>query len=255
MESLFRQETVITFILVLSRVSGFMAAAPILGAKTMPRKLKVLLAFFLSVLVFIAMPKAGGAPHSLPALALMIAGQVFIGFLMGSVVSFVFAAIQAGGALMDLQVGYSMSSLVDPQSGVMATVLARWHYMLATMIFLGLDGHHWLVLGLVNSFKIQPLTDATISSGFSYFAIRTFSNILKIAFNSAIPVLIAVILVDVTAGFIARTAPKLNILIISFPFKIFLGLTVMAAAFGGTVYMIAKWLGDLQYPLLRAFYL
>jgi len=254
-QNLFLQEIGLSFILVLSRVSGFITASPILGAKSIPKRTKIMLALLLSLVVFISLPKAAVIPRGLVELGLLILGQLVIGFLLGATVSFAFAGLQAGGALIDLQVGYSMSSLVDPQSGVMSTVVSRWHYMLATMVFLGLDGHHWLVLGIINSFKALPPAGFGISHGLANFMIKSFSDILKIELNSAIPVLIAVILVDVTAGFIARTAPKLHILIISFPFKIFLGIFMMIASFSALVFMFSKWLGDLQIPLLRAFYL
>lgn len=244
-----------SFILVLARVAGFVESAPVLGARTTPRPVKILMALLLSLMIYLSMGGGSFVPKTLAHFAFYVLGQALVGLLMGTVVSFLFAAIQGGGSLADLQIGFSMSSLVDPQTGVMSTVVSRWLYMAATILFIGLDGHHWLILGLINSFKVLPADSLAMKAGISQLMIRSFSDNLKIAFITAAPVLVAVILVDVAAGFIARTAPKLNILIISFPFKIGLGLVVLMLSFGTLVYMMARWFNQWQVPIMRAFYI
>ncbi len=255
MSQLFRPATIVSFILVFSRISGFFVASPIIGARTLPAMFKALIVLVLTLLLFPPLDKISAIPATMGDFIILVAGQAVIGLLLGMAVSIVFEAIQSGGSLIDLQIGFSMSSLVDPHSGVMSTVNARWFYMIATMIFLGLDGHHWLVLGLINSFRALPLDSFRVGPGYVTLMIRSFSDIIRVAFVTAAPVLIGVILVDVTAGFIARTAPKLNILLISFPFKIFLGLFILMATFGNIMMGFSRYFSQLQQQIIRAFYI
>jgi len=225
----------------------------VFGLRSVSGKLKVLFSLGLALIVFPSLPGITKVPESIFQLMFAVLGQAAFGFLAGMAISFALAALKAAGSIIDIQIGFGISSIIDPASGVQATVVSRWYAFLAIMIFLGLDGHHWLVLGLINSFKLSPLDSMLFTTGFVDYLIRTFSNILLIAFNVAAPIMIAVILVDVTAGFIGRTAPRLNILIISFPFKIAIGFFVMMVAFPTMILVFSRWLGKLQLPLLRLF--
>ncbi|MCD4783766.1 MAG: flagellar biosynthetic protein FliR [Candidatus Eremiobacteraeota bacterium] len=255
MNTIFEQESAITFILVLARVSGVVACTPPFTVKAFPTKIKVLLAVAVTLLVFPVLPAQAGVPPTMLHLVFSVVQQLFIGFLMGLAVSIFFAAIQSTGALIDLQIGFGMSAIVDPSSGHRTTVIARWFSFMAVIIFFAVGGHHWLILGLVNSFKLSPLENFAPGIGFVDFIIKNFSNILRMAFNSAIPILIAVILVDVTAGFIAKTAPQLNILFISFPFKIALGFLVMMVSIPSLLIVFEKWFTQLREPLLKLFHI
>jgi flagellar biosynthesis protein FliR len=248
-------EIAVRFILTLARVSGFIGFSPLLGSKVIPITIKAILSLFLAFMVFIVLPANTPIPHSIPELVLAVLAQITIGFLMGTAAAIIFYAIQSAGEIIDLQIGLSMASVVDPQSGAMVAIISRFYYFLAIMLFFSINGHHWLVLGVINSFKIIPLTGFTVGPDFIMYFTGSFSNILKMAFNASMPVIIAVLLVDVAAGFIARTAPRLNILILSMPFKIYLGFIMIIASLSGTIYIFQKWLEDIQVPLMRAFYL
>jgi flagellar biosynthesis protein FliR len=66
---------------------------------------------------------------------------------------------------MDMQIGFGMSALVDPATGHQATIVSRWFSMITVMLFLGINGHHWLFLGLINSFKVATLEQSLIMQG------------------------------------------------------------------------------------------
>jgi len=255
MNSIFKQESAVTFILVLARVSGIVACTPPFTMRAFPAKIKIIFALAITFLIFPVLPAIASVPPGILHLLFDVVSQLTLGFVMGLAVSIFFMAIQSTGALIDLQIGFGISTIVDPSSGHQASVIARWFSLLAVIIFFAVGGHHWLILGLVNSFKLAPLENFAPGIGFVDFIMKNFSNILRMAFNSAIPILIAVILVDVTAGFIAKTAPKLNILFISFPFKIALGFLVMMVSIPTILFVFEKWFNQLREPLLKFFYI
>jgi flagellar biosynthesis protein FliR len=255
MINILTQEAAITFILVLSRISGVMISSPILSSRSVPSKLKILLAFIISLMIFPAISMVETIPASMPRLLVAVFNQVAFGLLVGLVISMVFAAIQAAGGFMDMQIGFGMSSLIDPATGVQATIVSRWFSMITLILFLGINGHHWLFLGLINSFKAASLEQSLITPGLINYTIKAFTDIYVIGFNIAAPVLMSILLVDITAGFIGKTAPKLNIMFIAFPFKVAMGYFMIFLSLSSLLFIFANILGDLRGPLLKMFYL
>ncbi|MFP4497629.1 MAG: flagellar biosynthetic protein FliR [Vulcanimicrobiota bacterium] len=255
MNAIFSQETAITFVLVLSRIGGVIIASPIFSSRSIPRKIKVILALVIALMVFPALPTVKNFPLQTAYMIYEIFSQLALGLLVGFAVTLLFAGLQAAGSIIDFVMGFSMSTVVDPSFNMNASVVSRMYYFLALILFLIMGGHHWIILGLINSFKIIPIQATPITPGLIDYIIRAFSDILLIAFNCAAPILIAIILVDVTAGFIARTAPKLNILFITFPFKIALGMFLLTALLPTTLFVFGRWLSDLKSPLIRFFYI
>lgn len=254
MQSFFNQETAIIFFLVLARVAGVIVASPVLSSNSVPSRFKVMIALVITLMLFPTLHPEVEIPSTIAAFLTAIAGQIAIGLLVGIAISIMFAALQTVGAFIDLEIGFGMSMMMDPSSGIQTTIIAKWYYFLAIMLFLGLNGHQWLMLGLVNSFKIIPLTTFTLSNGLTEYLVRSFSDIFRIAFNAAAPVFIAILMVDVTAGFIAKTAPKIDILFLTIPFKIALGMFVMMISFPILIYMFTTWLSSLRDPILKLFY-
>jgi flagellar biosynthetic protein FliR len=185
----------------------------------------------------------------------MGAGQILFGFFLGTCASFVFAAIQVAGSLMDTQIGYAMATLLDPTSRSPLTLISYWFNMLALVMFIGINGHHWLLLGIINSFKATPLDSFMLTAGFIEYMTRLFSNILPVAFHIAMPIIISLLMLDIVMGFITKIAPALNIMIVGYPFKIGMGLFILMAYYPYVLQIFLRYFDQLQKPLLRMFYM
>lgn len=245
----------ISFILVLFRISGIFVASPILMSRYIPAKFKLGFSLVVAIILFPSIPQLTEMPKTLAALAVYAAGQLLFGFFVGACVSMLFFSLQMAGTLMDLQIGFGMASMVDPQTREQTTVIARGLNFVAIIVFLVLNGHHWLFLGLINSFKAVPLDRFILSAGFIEFFIRSFSNILIIAYHIALPLIISILLVDVMMGFITKIAPQMNILIIAFPFKIAMGLFVVTIYMPQVMGTFIKYFDEWQTPIIKMFYL
>jgi flagellar biosynthetic protein FliR len=62
------------------------------------------------------------------------------------------------------QMGFSYGATVDPQSGVRSTMLATLYGSLATLAFLGINGHHMLLRALTASYQGVPIGAGQIRS-------------------------------------------------------------------------------------------
>lgn len=79
------------------------------------------------------------------------------GLTLGFLVSLCFTAFRIAGSYMDLQVGFSMMSMFDPNSSSNTTLLERLMYWFCMVVFLAVDGHHMLIRSLIDSFATIKL--------------------------------------------------------------------------------------------------
>ncbi|MBW5444560.1 flagellar type III secretion system protein FliR [Cohnella sp. CFH 77786] len=224
------------FLLVLCRISAFFAVAPVFSTRNVPKTLKIGLAFFVSVIVFLTV----GFDTKVTADAtylLAVFREVLAGLLIGYVSYLFFAAVQTSGAIMDLQIGFGISNIVDPLTGVSAPMLGNLKYMLTILVFLTMNGHHYLLAAIMDSYQWLPLDNALYSKiadgGLSDFLVRTFADTFMVALQISAPIVVAMLLTDVGLGLLARTAPQYNVFVIGIPVKILVGLALLIVLLPG----------------------
>ncbi|MCE1249051.1 MAG: flagellar biosynthetic protein FliR [Firmicutes bacterium] len=251
----FTEYQAVTFLLILARVSGIFIASPIFESKTVPMRYKIGFSIIVALILFPVVAPVEQLPKTLPHLAFLCAGQALFGFFLGTCTAFVFAAIQVAGALMDTQIGFAMATLLDPSNRSPLTLLSYWFNWVALILFFAINGHHWLLLGIINSFKVIPVDQFVLTANFIEYMIRLFSNILPVAFHISIPMLISLLLLDIVMGFITKIAPALNIMIVGYPFKIGMGLIFLVSYFPFLIQIFIRYFDHLQKPLLQMFYM
>ncbi|MBM7854223.1 flagellar biosynthetic protein FliR [Desulfohalotomaculum tongense] len=217
------------FMLVFTRCSAFLVASPLFAIPGIPPVVKSGFAFILAVIIYPLAARPGlTAADSLWGYGLMVLSEAAVGLAMGIVCTMVFNALRMAGQMIDLQIGYAMSQMMDPVSGSMNTLLGRFLYFLSLAALLCMDGHHGLIWGLAKSYQVLPLNSAEMSGDVAVFVIRVFADTITMALKVAIPVISVLLMTDIALGVMGRTAPQMNIFMLGFPFKIMLGLVSLA---------------------------
>jgi len=152
----------------------------------------------------------------------------------------VFAAISVAGAFLDTAVGFSFGSLVDPITGNQSHVLSQLYAMVGVLVFIAIDGDHWMIEGLARTYDLVPIDKFPSLSNLVGGADHAFVGIFTSAVELAAPVLLAVLLTDCAMGLVARVMPQLNVFAVGFPAKIAVGLLVM----GVSLPFIGGWIAD-----------
>lgn len=218
------------FVLIFCRISSFFVVAPIFSSRTLPATFKIGLSGIVSFLVLLIIGYNQSVPSDLNYILFMLR-EVLIGLLMGYVAFLIFAVIQMAGSFIDIQVGFGIANVIDPMTGASAPVLGNLKYIVATLVFLSINGHHYLLDAIIRSFNWIPLSNKLFQKIYggdlSEFLIRTFSQSFLLAFQMAAPIIVALFVTDLALGFLARTAPQFNIFVIGIPVKIIVGLLVL----------------------------
>ncbi|QAY68331.1 flagellar biosynthetic protein FliR [Paenibacillus protaetiae] len=218
------------FLLIFCRITAFFVVAPIFAFRNLPNTFKIGLGFFISLLVFLTYGFSQTVITD-ATYVLMIIREILIGLAMGFVVYLFFAVVQAAGGFMDMQIGFAMANVIDPVTGSSAPLLGNFKYMLAMMLFLMMDGHHYLLNALMGSYSWLPLDNevyAHFADGrISDLLLRLVGNTFLLSLQVAAPIIVAMFLTDVGMAFLAKTAPQFNIFVIGIPLKLLIGLALL----------------------------
>ncbi len=221
------------FLLLLCRVGGVLATAPLVGSKRIPMRLKAALAVAVSLVLA---PIAGRAPECESAVAMGLAagGEVMLGAAMGFGARLIFAAIQMAGEMADMQSAFGFAGVVSPQTGERMAVIGQLQMSVAWLIFLAGDGHHGVLRGLGASLTAVPLgaVEARLAGpGLCGLSLtQAVGALIATSVRIAAPIVGAVLLADLALGLLTRAAPQMNLLAIGFPIKLMVGLVATLLA-------------------------
>ncbi|MCH7629834.1 flagellar biosynthetic protein FliR [Novosphingobium percolationis] len=217
-------------VFVMTRIAAALFAAPLFGATTVPPQVRVMASGAVAVLVCNWTSVA--APPNLLSLVgmLAVAQEALIGLAMGFVLQLSFAAPIIAAELIGGGMGLSIATTADPVSGAHSPALGQYFSVVLTVLFLGLGAHlNWFSL-LVESYRAFPPGSAWFSGGrmalVAGFATQMFSTALLIA----LPVTLLLLLVQVMAGIISRSAPSLNLFSLGLPASVLAGLLALIAS-------------------------
>ncbi|MBW7473284.1 flagellar type III secretion system protein FliR [Paenibacillus oenotherae] len=226
------------FLLIFCRITSFFVVAPIFSSRNLPTTFKIGLGFMISLIVFLTYGlKQTIVPDA--EFILAIIREVMAGVLLGFVAYLFFTVVQTAGAFIDLQMGFGMANVIDPMTGASAPLMGNFKFMIASLIFLSINGHHFLLSALMRSYEWIPLSNELFGriyeGSISDFIVKTFAETFLLAFQMAAPLVVAMFLTDVGLGFLARTAPQYNVFVIGIPIKIIVGLLMLAIMMPGLI--------------------
>lgn len=209
------------------RISAMFAAAPLFSARSVPIRIRVLLAFFVAWLLVPVIPKPPTV-DLISAEALVISVyQVLIGVAMGFILQMVFAAFVIAGQSIATAMGLGFASMVDPQNGVQVPVISQAFLIMATLIFLALNGHLLFIEMLAKSFHNMPIGEFSPSPDALWQLVIWGSDMFAGGMLVALPAVAALLLVNLAFGVTSRAAPQLNIFAVGFPIMIMIGIAFL----------------------------
>ncbi|MFK8333088.1 flagellar biosynthetic protein FliR [Pseudomonas sp. BJa5] len=216
---------VASFILPLFRVAAVLMTMPVFGTTLVSARIRLYFAVAITVVIVPALPPLPEV-HALDLSALLlIAEQVIIGALMGLSLQLLFQVFVVAGQIVAIQMGMGFASMVDPANGVNVAVVSQFLTMLVTLLFLAMNGHLVVFEVLTESFTTLPIGGGLLVNHFWALAGR-LGWVFGAALLLVLPVIAALLVVNIAFGVMTRAAPQLNIFSIGFPLTLVLGLLI-----------------------------
>lgn len=157
-------------------------------------------------------------------LAFYAVSEIMTGLILGYITNLVFQAVKLAGAWMDIHAGFSMVTVLDPNSHTTSTLLGNFSYFIALVFFFIIDGHHIVIRMLVESINIVPIGKTIVYQETLMGIMQTIFSYFTLGVKIAIPLVLILVITDVCLGLISRTVPTIPIMIFGMPIKNVLGL-------------------------------
>ncbi len=238
------------WLLIFARTSAFVAIAPFFSIQGVPALVKIGFSFTFSVILLPLVPFTPQNEITLLAWWLLVVKEVAVGVTLGFITNMIFAAIRIAGELIDIQMGFAMATVLDPQTQTRTTLMGQLKYLVAILIFLAIDGHHILIGALAHSYTLVPLTSAVFNPAIALYILKTFVGMFALAFKIAAPIVAVLIIADIALGLVARTVPQINVFILGFPLKAGLGMFTLALVLPLFVTVVGYLLSQMERDLI-----
>jgi flagellar biosynthetic protein FliR len=168
--------------------------------------------------------------------ARIVLSEAVLGLAIGLCLQFVFEGAQLAGQIVGFQFAFSLVNIIDPTTNVDTPVLSTFHQLAATLLFLEMNVHHWILRGIAKSFVYVPVGSVMISTEAMKDLFRDVSGVWLAGLQIALPILLATMFLDVAIGFISKASPQMPALFLSVPLKSLVGFAVLATT-------VAMWPG------------
>jgi flagellar biosynthetic protein FliR len=217
---------ILVFAIALIRPSLLVVGTPIFGGTFTPPYVRIGLIVVLGAF----MAPVIGMPRTIePGLFLVVVTrEVLIGFALALSVRLLISGAELGGYLTGFQMGLSYAALVDPQSGVRNNILAALYGSIAMIVLLLTNGHHELLRALAASYEALPIGGGAVSTGLGELVARMFGLMFTLGVRLAAPLIVTLLMVEVSLGVMARVAPTLNLMVTAAPVRLLIGWMALA---------------------------
>lgn len=201
------------------------AFAPPFGGTFLPARAKVAV----TVVIAIALVPSVTIPPPTGdiGLTLVIVREAAIGLALAFMVRALIAGTELAGHLASQQIGFSYAGVIDPSTGAQNNAVTWLYGMLATLTFLGLNGHHEVLRALSASYRGLPIGAGSIDAALLTAIREALGLVFVVGVRLAAPIVLVLLVVELAVGLVSRTAPALNFMMIGFPLRLIVGLIVL----------------------------
>lgn len=216
------------FILILIRCGGLFVFAPFFSSEIWPPQVRVMGSFALAWSVYMVVPHSTNPfLGELGMFPYMIIMELMITFILGFAAKLLLNGILLAGSLMGNNIGFSMTSTIDPFSDAENNVLAQIYYMFGVLLFVIAGGPHMLIRTLAFTFEVIPLGGFNFSDLSYQYVLELSNRMWIIGIELSAPILIIMTFVTIGLGLLAKALPQMNIFAVGFLIKIFIGMIVL----------------------------
>ena len=237
---------VLVYLLVFARTGAMVMLLPPIGDANVPARVRLVLALAIAIAlaptVSSAYPQA--APKALTALVVMIAQEITVGILVGTLARIIMSSITVAGTIIASQTGLSYAESLDPtQNGQQSAVIGNFISMLAVVMVFGANLHHLAIGAVAGSYHMIPPGTSLPTGDMAELAIRIVSSSFMLGFQLAAPFMVFGFAVNAGFGVLARMMPQLQVFFVATPLNIMVGFVVMTLLIGTMMTLFLNFYG------------
>ncbi|MGE5085966.1 MAG: flagellar biosynthetic protein FliR [Bacillota bacterium] len=219
---------ILLFALILLRMLAFIVSSAFFGSHTVNTPVKILLSLVLSTLLYpvVKIGKVDYLVISNEIIGLAVR-ELIVGLVIGFLTRLFFFVVSMVGDLIAMSVGLGAGQMFNPMLGSTGNAMESFYSTLGTLVFLAINGHHVLIRAIAESYTLVPVSSLSLNVG-PFAEIALFGQTAFIlTIKMCAPVLVTILLVNLSMGILGRAVPQINVLVTSMPVTIMIGMTVV----------------------------
>ena len=223
----FTVENLEVYLAIAMRIAGFVALAPIYGLSHIPQRVKLLLSMAIAIIVYCVIPYEPLEYSGVIGYAGLIISEAIAGMILGLFANMAMYILSFAGQIADMEIGFSMVMEMDPSNRMQVTVTSNILTYAVTLMLLVTNLHLYIIRAVVDSFLLVPVGGARLSPLLYQGYLQFLLDYMILAFRIILPVFAALLIVNAVLAVLAKAAPQLNMFVVGFQLKIFVGLGVL----------------------------
>ena len=210
------------------RIGAVVTAMPMLGSAALPARVKVMASLALAMALAPLLPPVPVWAGFNADTVLSILLELAIGVAIGLCIRLIFEAGALAGELVALGTGLSFAQMTDPLRGGTSGVVGQWFYLLFGLLFFTSNGHLALIALLLDSYRALPIGTALPDPAAFLAVLPTLMlQVFRGGLSLALPLVVAMLAINLVFGALARAAPALNPIQLGLPVALLLGLLLL----------------------------
>lgn len=216
------------FLLIFVRVASFVYIAPFFSMSNTPSRVRVGLAFFISVLLYQTGPEQEAAYDTLTGYTIIVMREAVTGFLIGFGANLCTAVVSFAGQIADMEMGLSMASLFDPATKQQTTITGVYYNYMVLLLLMISGMHRYLLKALAETYELIPINGAVFHDDALLQALITFmGDYIIVGFRICLPIFAVMIILNAVLGILAKVSPQLNMFAVGIQMKVLVGFCVL----------------------------
>lgn len=217
------------FLLIFTRVTCFIFVVPFFNMRSVPRRVRIGLGFFISLLLYYAIsPHEALVYTTVWQYAVIVMKEALTGLFIGYGASICNSIVLFAGRMIDMDIALSMASQMDPATSEEASI-SGIYYQYTVLLMLFVSGlHQYLIRALADTYRIIPVNGAVFhTDSLLNTMMRFMTEYIVLGFRIALPVFIVITLLNAVLGIMARVSPQMNMFAIGIQLKLLVGFMVL----------------------------
>lgn len=216
------------YLLIVVRLMTFIYVCPFFGGRQTPNLVKIGYGLLISILLYGAVPYSPPDYNTVAGYTVIVLKEAMVGLLIGFAVTLCEQIAAFAGTVVDMQIGLSMVSMMDPATNQQVTITGSLYSQYLTMALIITGMYQYILKALVDSFTLVPINGAVINTD---RMLQTMLNFMKgyivIGFRICLPIFIITFMTNVVLGVLAKVSPQMNMFSVGIQIKIIVGLMIM----------------------------
>lgn len=242
----------VILVLITMRIVAAMVVAPPYNSNAIPPVTRFFIALIIAYLTYFSIDKTTiNIQISIGFLFFVGIKEIITGLIIGFFINFVFYGISYAGMLIGFDMGLTMATVFNPSLEIENNIVGSILIYLALLIFIMINGHHYVIEAVVYSFKVIPIGKYPVNEWLFKYIVGQSGMIFVIAVKIAAPVLVSFFLVNVAEGIMSRVVPQMQVFFVTQPLRIMLGFLILVTVIPVYTYVIKNLLSHTETSLLE----